>query len=116
MTSEVKDGGPAFPTSPKEIDTATTVEVGGEEITTKVHLEQDPPSGMSLLDYFAAKAMLGMFSSSTNLAAIIEACKGSGQRHTELIAFNAYNAAADMIAERNKRTPGSEAGEADADN
>jgi hypothetical protein len=57
-------------------------------------------SGMTLRDYFAAKAMLGLHYDSTVLLAINELAKKKNIKPEEQVARAAYDMADAMLAER----------------
>ncbi len=83
-----RDGGPAFPFTYVHPDTRAAM---GE-------------SGMSLRDYFAAKAMHAELVTAGALeqpaVALAKAAEAMGQSIEERIAFNAYALADAMLAER----------------
>ena len=81
MTS--KDGGPAFPVS-------SYVNGDGETFESK-------PQGMTLRDYFAAKALQGLLASHANQDATDPYTFGS-----DCMARRAYQIADAMLAEREK--------------
>jgi len=83
MTTKPKDGGPAFPRS-----LSTVGEVGNYEPEFS-----DPQEGMTLRDYFAAKAMMSLLSN-------WEPWGLPGK-----VAKRAYGYADAMLAEREKDQP-----------
>lgn len=90
----VDDGGPAFPQHP-------CPDCG------VVHAPEHVP-GMSLLDYFAAKAMHAELVTAGALEgprdALVEAACEAGRDIEDHIAFNAYKMADAMIAQRKARS------------
>lgn len=91
-------GGPAFPGLNAEF---TGISSEGQE-----RFEIQPSGGMSLRDYFAAKAMQAEIITSTSDAtpesadAVIEAAERAGRTPIQQIAFNAYEWADAMLAAR----------------
>lgn len=98
--SNTYDGGPAFPTA------EYTTMVGGKQ-----HTIYPPMPGMTLRDYFAAKAMqaemVTTFSDVTpdSANAFLDAAKAAGRSITEHLAHNAYRIADAMLNERAKAKP-----------
>lgn len=79
--SAPKDGGPAFP-------------VGQDTMLCSVR------TGMSLRDYFAAKAMQGLLASKGTIATVQAAASQAGEKPTPFLAKGAYEIADAMIAAR----------------
>lgn len=96
----INDGGPAFPRPVSEDTRNGTLREGNEVI--------DAQHGMSLRDYFAAKAMhaefVTTFSDTTPQSAEIFLKQSEKRGHTpeQHLAFNAYKVADAMLAERRK--------------
>lgn len=96
----MKDGGPAFPMT----------EYHGKGMSldqaSKLYEYSGPYYGMSLRDYFAAKAMQVEFEtacrSRANARALGEAAAANGMTIEQRVAFNAYAVADAMLAERAK--------------
>ena len=86
------DGGAAFP----EIETDLTTNSGGADYPRTYSY-----GGMSLRDYFAAKALNGMLSSDAHPDVILESLMASDEAIASRARF-AYAVADAMIAERNK--------------
>lgn len=84
MSNEIKDGGPAFP----------VLEQGGDG-----RLELGAP-GMTMRDYFAAKALVGLFSMEAN-PRVGEICEPFRiDKHCDAMARHAYDMADAMLAAR----------------
>lgn len=79
MSDERDDGGPAFPTT-KPLDGWG-----------------DPNRGMSLRDWFAGQALIGLLSATSHPKST-----GPSQEPAEVYALNAYILADAMLAERTK--------------
>jgi len=100
MSEQVKDGGPAFPS---RVSTVLKHSDGRKPDTTMI---ESGHLGLSLRDYFAAKAMVAEYITSSSdatpeaTAALIEAATRAGQTPIERIAFNAYRMADAMLAAR----------------
>lgn len=77
-------GGPAFPNVPEGAGSRW----------------DDWDKGMTLRDYFAAKAMAAMMVA--NYRAVIEAAKGQGEPEGSFLAGAAYELADAMLTERSK--------------
>lgn len=85
MNEQIKDGGPAFPV----------------EHYTQSRYES---TGMSLRDYFAAKALVGLFSMEAN-PRVGEICEPFRiDKHCDDMARHAYKLADAMIAAREKQS------------
>ena len=96
----INDGGPAFPRP-----------IGHNGGQTFAEREVSPDAeGMSLRDYFAAKAMqaemITTFSDATpgSAEAFAKACARSKQTPEQRLAANAYGIADAMIAERERQS------------
>ena len=90
-------GGPAFPSL--EIYESWDSDKG------KYAVQSDTATGMTLRDYFAAKAMHGEIVSSTDSDSLHELCLAAlkaNQTVVERIAFNAYRMADAMLKERER--------------
>ena len=87
MKDEIDDGGPAFPCP------ITSTDGGGTELSNEYGL-----GGMSLRDYFAAKAMQGMLSN----AEMMQNDKGVRNNTFANYAAAAYIQADAVLAERSK--------------
>jgi hypothetical protein len=85
----MKDGGPAFPCS-------TWTEKNGVQIGT-------PASGMSLRDYFAAKALLGLWSNANFTTAALSKCD-THEKMDAVMSVRAYSMADAMLAVRDSET------------
>ena len=85
--AERKDGGPAFP-----------------NITPDMCIQGGP--GMSLRDYFAAKAMQSLILAANGPAApaFTQYAQQTGRGEAEVIAAAAYEYAGEMLAHREKET------------
>ncbi|NOV25934.1 hypothetical protein E5S69_20745 [Cupriavidus necator] len=91
MSDQIKDGGPAFPCE-------------------ELH-DQTPPyrhllahQGMTLRDYFAAKALVGLFSMEAN-PRVGETCEPFHiDKHCDAMAQHAYKLADAMIAAREQQS------------
>lgn len=95
------DGGQAFPVQ-------TGIRPSHNESTPDdVVVESEP--GMSLRDYFAAKAMQGMITSPPVLRGIIDDARKEKRTANEVLADQAYMVAKAMLKERNELS-GVEAG------
>jgi hypothetical protein len=94
---DVNDGGPAFPTITSEVR-----EFVGESAGV---IQVDKP-GMSLRDYFAAKAMQAILAStysSLEMVQVVEQIASSmGRQINDHIAILSYARADAMLAARNK--------------
>lgn len=92
-----RDGGPAFPVNVGRVTTLTTSE--GSEVSC-YPME---PTGMTLLDYFAAKAMLGLLTAESHPQAGGFPAAGATREETAIyFAQSAYILADAMLAERAK--------------
>jgi hypothetical protein len=100
-------GGPAFPRTGYYPDTD---ECGGEALRERLPAITDPQQGMTLRDYFAAKAMtaemITTFSDATPQAAETFAKNAKALRQTaeQHLAFNAYKIADAMLHARLRPT------------
>lgn len=91
----MKDGGPAFPQLVRREE--KYMDEGGSGRTRIVTLSD---GGMTLRDYFAAKAVVGIMSTKDSFAA---ACKGAdenGMKWERAVALLAYSIADSMISVR----------------
>ena len=96
MAEQSKDGGAAFP-STNEL----TQRVGDVVFGTSGH------RGMSLRDYFAAKAMQALIAaahSGHGTDAIMKAAEATGLSESRIISSAAYDYADAMLAHREKET------------
>lgn len=85
MTDKFDDGGPAYPN------------------TIENQLGEHGRKGMSLRDYFAAKAMQGMLADRDTILIFTEECQKEMIGPEVGMATAAYGMADAMLAERNKR-------------
>lgn len=84
MSDKIKDGGPAFPTSEQQGDNPEFITIGG----------------MSLRDYFAAKAMQGMISAHNQNGE----WTGCGDiKMNEILSETAYSIADAMLKAREEK-------------
>jgi hypothetical protein len=91
MTSQITDGGPAFPADELH-----------DQIPPYRHLLAS--QGMSLRDYFAAKALVGLFSMEAN-PRVGEMCEPFRiDKHCDDMAKHAYKLADAMLAGREKQS------------
>ena len=81
-------GGPAFPVQRWDVERRCVIDAS------------EP--GMTLRDYFAAKAMHGMLSNNAAILALKEGAKQRGLEETAALAHFSYAMADDMLAERAK--------------
>lgn len=88
--SEQPNGGPAFP----------------ESYTGPDRPHEGMGGGMTLLDYFAAKAMQSLSATQDSMAAISKQAKLDGVNSVRFIAAASYDFADAMLAEREKRFGG----------
>jgi len=79
-------GGPAFPVTPTD--------KSGQIAPTEF--------GMTLRDYFAAKAMAGQLSNESLIQKAAEACSGDTHHFINTVAFLAYEIADAMLVARSK--------------
>jgi len=87
MSDEIKDGGPAFPTENEH-------QTGNHTM----HFQ-----GMSLRDYFAAKAMQAILTNQDLASAVVkDSIANKKVKPTDVLAFAAYEYADAMLAERTK--------------
>jgi hypothetical protein len=89
--NERKDGGPAFPGNPHHIDNVPDPKTGGTVAT--IYASQQ---GMTLRDYFAAKAMQGMLANTDDSDARLH----EQGRLFPILARNAYEIADSMLKAR----------------
>jgi hypothetical protein len=82
--NEIKDGGPAFPCD--------------EQIRDSMIYQ--PERGMSLRDYFAAKAMQSRLSAYESLVPLHEYAKDTGQEFAKVVADQSYDMADAMLRAR----------------
>lgn len=92
----MKDGGPAFP-MPAHYD---------DRVPWMSHHHQN---GMSLRDYFAAKAMIALWSNPVWIASCTKQA-GAFEIMDRLVAMRAYSMADAMLAERDSETPSPQGG------
>lgn len=85
MKSFTECGGPAFPSKVTQADGSQIVYVG-----------------MTLLDYFAAKAMQAILSDAAGMSERIRLCSGNHNAALANVALNAFAMADAMLAERAK--------------
>jgi len=97
--SKNKTGGPAFPE--KKLEQIPTHIVRGE--VKEFREEFRHYSGMTLLDYFASKAMVGIFSNESQYKAVQNVMRATDKATNECLAGYAYNIAEAMIAEKQRR-------------
>lgn len=83
--STIKDGGPAFPG-------------GVNQVYTNIEPGEPTQSGMTLRDYFAAKAMQAL--ATANIAEIADANGVEGEPVVDYMARAAYHVADAMLAAR----------------
>lgn len=87
MDKNIDDGGPAFPVPDTYLPNGQV---------------QYGINGMSLRDYFAAKAMQAILSNTEFLSQLATKTK-DGDTHTLTVAIGAYEAADAMITARNRK-------------
>ena len=107
MSTPSNDGGPAFPATPKRIEHTADMPIGDSTqkvLTGSFHMEEQP--GMSLLDYFAAAALTGIYANSNPdfiEALRVEAFENHDTKVENTMAREAYKAAHAMIRFRAKK-------------
>jgi hypothetical protein len=93
--SEIKDGGPAFPAS--RMEQGSSPEAGAIGGYFEVQY-----SGMTLRDYFAAKALVALASSEVWLKGMDKAAAQAGIEFKDSLAFSSYRMADAMLRARSQ--------------
>ena len=87
MSEKINDGGPAFP-------------INNNDVITQIIKHGGHPEGMSLRDYFAAKAMQGLISA-CNSEGIWTGC--GDKKMNDNMAITAYMVADSMLKARGEK-------------
>lgn len=93
MADKINDGGPAFPRPVSEL------RIAGDE--SRQAEQWDGQDGMTLRDYFAAKALAGQLASDAHPDVVLERLMDSPAKIADRAKF-AYQLADAMLAEREK--------------
>lgn len=94
MSKQIKDGGPAFPRAASEYEP--------NELRSDGLIAALPYNGMSLRDWYAGQALIGMLSNDEFIKAMVLEELTNKTKHHKSAAIGAYRFADAMIAEREK--------------